>query len=230
MGEQALNLQAGQIAQPVGQGQGLSGGESVAIEAGVHLHVDGQPHAPLGGGAGQGLGRLPRCDGTSEGQIHQPRGVRRRRVTHHQDGRGDARPPELLALVYADDAQPVGARRQGGAGHRNGAVSVGVGFDHREQGSAIGLPLEQTGVPGHRVQVDLCPDGPALPGMPSWALQHIAHLTRTPTDEESLSPFRGRVRAPAPTPPAIGICRRCWLDDGHRRHGRDRCARSPDRR
>src|SRR5579875_1077529 len=81
-----------------------------------------------------------------------------------EDGRGNARPPELHPFLHGRNAEGLGAGLEGGPGHLHGAVAVGVGLDDREE--ARRRPEEGADalhVGPQRIEVDLRPGGPKRP-------------------------------------------------------------------
>ena len=82
----------------------------------------------------------------------------------HDHRNADPGAAQFAALLDRGHAERIGAGRGQGPAAGNGAVAVGVGLDHGQKGSPLGLALENTDVMSQGVQVDLRPDPPLLPG------------------------------------------------------------------
>ena len=151
----------GSHAQGRGQGGQVGEGRARAGHACVDLDVDARGAADLpGGGADVGEHPRPRHGQVDVG-LDRGREVGGGGRDPREDrglGSGDPGLVEAAAqcegLGQLGDTQPVGATIQGGAGHREESVPVGVGLDGRELERARGGCAQDAQVVTDRGQVD----------------------------------------------------------------------------
>lgn len=111
-----------------GEFEGVFGGATEAVHAGIHLEVDA-------GGAAVGFGGL--AESGEEGDVFDKDvyivedgliGLDLEEGRHGHDGDADAGIAEGDGFLYGGDSDPVCAVTAGVAGDRDEAVAVGVGF------------------------------------------------------------------------------------------------------
>ncbi len=81
-----------------------------------------------------------------------------RRVTHHQDGRSQARAAQLDAFNRAVNAQARGPRFKRSPRHGDGAMAIGIRLDHRNYLDCLAhVSLECAHVERNGVQISFSP-------------------------------------------------------------------------
>ena len=126
-------------------GSHLGREEALAVHAAVDLEV----HAGLQAGAAQ-AGQKGRHVVADHGEVHalsgpSPRTGRSCRGAHDQDAACEPGVAKSHRLFGRGHRHPMGAGRQGGAGHRQGAVAVAVGLDGHQHAAARGEQGAQVG-------------------------------------------------------------------------------------
>ena len=156
MGVDPLRQQTGQTAGGDDVGHALVKAVAAAEEtqtghAGVDLDVDAELPAQRRRAGGELLRLGKAGHRLGDVVVDERLGILRRGVAQDQQRHGDAGAAQLHGLVQAGHGQIVRALALQQAGHRHGAVAVGVGLDHAQKPAA----LRQGGADGAVVVADV---------------------------------------------------------------------------
>ncbi len=136
VGGQALDDEAGPLADVPDEGREVLRRDALAPGPGLQLDVDADGLTEPGGQIAEPGDRLPVVDGEAQVPDDGLFEGGERRVSEDEDGRADAGPAQRGALVDGVDAEPVDALVDGDRGDLEDAVTVGVGLDDGQE-----LPL-----------------------------------------------------------------------------------------
>ena len=156
MGKHPLQGKAG-ADHPTGQINRSVGRHAHPMHAGIDLQVD---RGPWGGGRRERLHPVSRVHrGTYPAEARHLGHLGRSGLGEQQDRGLDPLASEFGRLLHQGDGQPGSTGPERRSGHRNGAVAVPVGLDHRAQLGVTDQVGETDNVGRDGLQVDDSPGG-----------------------------------------------------------------------